>query len=235
MSPLRSEPGRTRWVPCGPARLPTRRARLGLPRFGCWFYIGCGATNRVGHRAHSTDRSPVYPALAKLHRIAWTPLSPSTSARAGVTSKSGRGVKGPRSTTEVNTVFPPNSTKIFAPHGSTGWSTPSVFGPSSVPHPDDPSGQRPRADPGEGRIPAAHARHRRLRQRRPGDRDRVVPGRHRQSDHPGEEPGREHREQTLGQDGSHPAAASSSEPAPITRVYASTSSDGASPASGRNG
>src|SRR6185437_16347534 len=39
-------------------------------------------------------------------------------------------------TTEVNTVFPPNSTKIFAPHGSTGWSTPSVFGPSRVPHPE---------------------------------------------------------------------------------------------------
>jgi len=55
MSPLRSEPGRTRWVPCGPARLPTRRARLGLPRFGCWFYIGCGATNRVGHRARVSE------------------------------------------------------------------------------------------------------------------------------------------------------------------------------------
>ena len=34
MSPPRSEPGRTRWVPCGPARLPTRRDRRGLPRFG---------------------------------------------------------------------------------------------------------------------------------------------------------------------------------------------------------
>ena len=57
MPPLRSEPGRTRWVPCGPARLPTRRARLGLPRFGCWFYIGMRSHEQGRAHAHSTERS----------------------------------------------------------------------------------------------------------------------------------------------------------------------------------
>src|SRR6266496_4276390 len=50
MSPPRSEPGRTRWVPCGRARLPTYRARLGLPRFGCWFYFEV--------RSHEQGRAP---------------------------------------------------------------------------------------------------------------------------------------------------------------------------------
>ena len=48
MSPLRSEPGRTRWVPCGAARLPTRPSRYRLPRYGCWFYIGAARSARTG-------------------------------------------------------------------------------------------------------------------------------------------------------------------------------------------
>ncbi len=50
IAPPRSEPGRTRWVPCGPTRLPTRRTRRWLPRFGCWFYIG--------RRSHEQGRAP---------------------------------------------------------------------------------------------------------------------------------------------------------------------------------
>ena len=59
MSPLRSEPGRTRWVPCGRARLPTRRARHGLPRFGCWFYIG-SAEPRTGSGTAAVTASAAY-------------------------------------------------------------------------------------------------------------------------------------------------------------------------------
>jgi hypothetical protein len=106
---------------CRAGRLVSRLAGpdSGSLAIGYRFYMGCGATNRVGH-APTLPGTAGYPARAKLHRIAWTPLSPSTSASAGVTSKSGRGVNGPRSTTVVSTVCPPNSTKIFAPHGSTG-------------------------------------------------------------------------------------------------------------------
>ena len=88
------------------------------------------------------------------------------SARAGRRAPAsprsrGRGVNGPRSTTGVSTVFSPNATKIFAPHGSTGWSTPSVFGVSSVPHAGRVPGQR--AARGRRRAPGTS----RSRWRRP--------------------------------------------------------------------
>ena len=143
MSPPRSEPGRTRWVPCGPARLPTRRARLGLPRFGCWFYIGV--------RSHEQGRAPrqssqaASAARAKLQRIVCTPVRPSTLGKRRASPRTrgpARADRGRRPSSARSSRR--RSTKIFAPHGRPGGRRPSVFGSSSVPHPE--------ACPASGRV-----------------------------------------------------------------------------------
>ena len=173
MSPLRSEPGRTRWVPCGAARLPTHRPDTGS------LAMAVGSTLARSHEQGRAPRHWValrYPARAKLHLIGCVPLPsiPSTSASAGVTSKSRSGPNGPRSTTDVSTVFPPSSTKIFAPQGRTECPTPSVVGLSNVPQPGRVPGERPRSHARSRGVPAAHVGDCRLRACRDDPRRALV-------------------------------------------------------------
>src|SRR5260221_11435350 len=144
MSPLRSEPGRTRWVPCGAACLPTHRARLGLPRFGCWFYFEV--------RSHEQGRAPEpwYPPSAAARE------APPNRLHAGQAEQVGEG----RRHLELPTGYegpavddrPENRLAVVLDEelratGRTGWSTPSVFGLRTVRQPDA------RPDRGRERTP----------------------------------------------------------------------------------
>ena len=187
-------------------------------------------------RSHEQGRAPRirvaagYPARAKLHRIGCVPpFRPSTSASAGVTSKSGRARTGRGRRPTSARSSRPNATKIFAPQGRTECPTPSVFGLSSVPHPDAwPASGRERTPAravyqpltlGDCRLWRAAARP------RPRRRETPLPAR----PLPRAAPAASTASCRCARTAAHSATASSSEAAPRTRVYASTSSDGAPP------